>query len=221
MSNMSLRLTIVAGLATLFCASGFAASSEGILAEHFCEAEPVSEALQKVELMNGQLYVEGGNFLVFERNGTRLEAQASQPDYGAIIGLRQTRNGEIFALGHQRIYRVSINTDAGGPILVTNMLPILFQKPCNWMGNLLGTCVEQGGVFSETLSAVFLSGYNDHGEFRSYVFGLSEEVMDLSDTPTPQYQRDCGKNSIVLVGNAKTSILDASGSIREVSADGD
>lgn len=191
-----------------------------MLVEHVCEEELVKEALQKVEFMNGQLRVESGSFLVFERNGQRLEASASQPDYGAIIGLHKTQNGEIFALGHQRTYRVSISMDAAEPVLVTDMLPILFRKPCNWMENVFGACEEQGGEFSEALSAVFLSGYNDHGEFRSYVFGLAEEVMELSNTQTPQYQRDCGKSTVVLVGNTKKSIMDASGSVRQVSADG-
>ncbi|MEM9763548.1 MAG: hypothetical protein AAF968_13745, partial [Pseudomonadota bacterium] len=77
-------------------------------AEDPCEAEPVSEAVREIELMNGRLRVASGSFLVFERNGTRLEAAASQPDYGAIIGLRITQNGEIYAVGHQRTYRVSM-----------------------------------------------------------------------------------------------------------------
>jgi hypothetical protein len=169
---------------------------------------------QQMKIMNGILHVVNGNFLVFERDGVKLEAPVAQPDYGQVTGLRLAANGEIYAIGDQRSYKVILAATADSVALNTSELPVLYRKPCCWLGGLLGACQETNAIFSDAVSAVFLSGYDARGVLKSYVYGLTDEVLDLSSEPSPHYQRDCGRGFVVMVGKSGASIMDKSGNMK-------
>ena len=105
-----------------------------------------------------------------------------------------------------------------GVVLETSALPILYRKPCGWFGALFGACQEQNAIFSDAVSAVFLSGYEARGGLKSYVYGLTGEALDLSSAPSPLYQRDCGMGFVIMVGESDVSIMDKSGDIQPYDA---
>jgi hypothetical protein len=167
----------------------------------------MSKKSLEMEIMNGVLKVVNGNFLAFERDGVSVEASVKQRDYGQVTALRLAANGEIYALGDQRTYKAKLAGTADGVELETNALPVLYREPCGWLEAFFGTCQEQNAIFSDAVAAVFLSGYDARGGLRSYVYGLTEGVLDLSSASSPHYQRDCGVGFVVLVGKSGASIM--------------
>ncbi len=174
--------------------------------------------IKNLKTMNGKLSVRDP-FIFFERDGTKLQASVEQPDHGQITHLRLTANGDIYAIGQQLSYKVMLEPLADSLSLHTKALPVLFGKPCGsiWK-QLLSPCPEARATFSEALSAVFLAGYDTDGTFKSYVYGLRGEVLDLSKAPTPYYQHDCDMGGSVravrMIGKSDTAIMDKTGTIK-------
>lgn len=168
--------------------------------------------------MNGKLSVRDP-FIIFESDGTKLQASVEQPDHGQITHLRLTANGDIYAIGQQLSYKVMLAPLADSFSLHTKALPVLFGKPCGsiWK-QLLSPCPEARATFSEALSAVFLSGYDADGTFKSYVYGLRGEVIDLSKAPTPYFQHDCdmggGVRAVRMIGKSDAATMDKTGTIK-------
>ncbi|MFN9531912.1 MAG: hypothetical protein ACK575_10795 [Cyanobacteriota bacterium] len=170
-----------------------------------------SSSDESLQLKGGTLKLVGGQFLVYERMGRRVETSVAQPDFGQTTDLRLSANGEIYAIGRQRTYRVSLALDKDGPRLLSHPLPVLYRQPCGFLSRLLGTCQEESAIYSPAVSAVFASGYDSHGRFVSHVYGLTKDVLDLSQHPTPHYQSDCEQGLARLVGPSGASSINRSG----------
>ncbi|WP_139058717.1 hypothetical protein [Thiorhodococcus drewsii] len=201
--------------------SGTVASSEKVVSKNDCAVVTKGAMIknpQEIAIMNGMLRVVNGNFLVFDRDGVRVEASVKQPDYGHITSLRLAANGEIYAIGDQRTYKAMLTSTTDSVVLKASVLPVLYRKPCSWFRVFFGACQEQKAVFSDAVSAVFLSGYDSRGVLKSYVYGLRSEVLDLSSTPSPYYQHDCGTGFAVMVGDSEASLIDKSGDIQPYDA---
>lgn len=164
-----------------------------------------------LNLMGGMLKVVNGQFLVYERMGKTTETSVAQLDYGQINELRVTTNGDIYAIGRQRTYRVSLLFDKDNPVLQAHALPVLYRQPCGFFSRFIGTCQEEIAIYSPAVTAVFVSGYNTNGRFVSSVYGLTKNVLDLSQHPTPNYQADCEQGLARLVGPSGASSINRSG----------
>lgn len=176
------------------------------------QASPLpSSSSKSLQLKGGTLKVINGQFLAYERMGKTVETSVEQPDFGEISDLRLAANGEVFAIGRQRTYRVSLELNNDGPRLQSQPLPVLYRQPCGFFSRLFGTCQEEIAIYSPALSAVFVSGYNTKGRFVSYVYGLTTNVLDLSLHPTPSYQADCEQGLARLVGPSGASSINRSG----------
>jgi hypothetical protein len=174
--------------------------------------------IKHLKIMNGKLSVRDP-FIFFERDGTKLQASVEQPDHGQITHLRLTANGNIYAIGQQLSYKVMLASLADGFSLHSKALPVLFGKPCGSMWKqLLSPCPEARAIYSNALSGVFLSGYDSEGKFKSYVYGLKAEAIDLSEVPTPHYQHDCDTGgsirAVKLVGRTGAAIMDKTGTVK-------
>jgi hypothetical protein len=197
-------------------------SSKAVMAAKGDCSVPTNRAregmIKHLKIMSGKLSV-SDPFVFFERNGTKLQASVEQPDHGQVTHLRLTVNGDIYAIGQQLSYKVILTPLPDGFSLQTKALPVLFGKPCGsiWK-QLLSPCPEAKAIYSNALSSVFLSGYDSEGTFKSYVYGLKAEVIDLSKAPTPNYQHDCNTvrsiRAVKLVGRSGAAIMDKTGKVK-------
>jgi hypothetical protein len=182
---------------------------------------PIGGKPKKLEILNGILRVKDP-FLVFEREGVHLTSSVVQPDYGEAT-LLQAANGEIFAVGDQTSYQVFLEQKGETVSLNTRPLPTLLRAPCGfwkWFG-LCDLAEQERATVSYAVSAVFMSGYDVNEVHKSFVFGLTKEVLDLSNSPTPFYQRDCGSGFVVLIGKRETAIMDGLGTIKHFNPNGE
>ena len=172
------------------------------------------ESSDVLKIMNGTLSIKDGQFIVFQRNDIRLLASVEQPEHGQIIGLRLTSNGDLFAIGEQRSYKVLLPKSSGQPHLRTIPLPVLYRRPCNRLFQKLEVCQEERAIYSKSISAVFLSGYDSNENLKSYVYGLGKDIIDLSSESSPQYQRDCGHGFVRMLGKSGPVIIDRTGTVK-------
>jgi hypothetical protein len=181
-------------------------------------AKQASEGMIKyLKIMNGRLSVRDP-FIFFERDTTKLQASVEQADHGQITHLRIAANGDIYAIGQQLSYKVMLAPLKDGFSLHTQALPILYGKHCGpiWK-QLFSPCPEALAIYSNALSAIFISGYNSNGRFASYVYGLAKKPIDLSSHPTPNYQSDCKEGFARLVGPSGASLMNVSGDLKPLS----
>jgi hypothetical protein len=170
--------------------------------------------LRELKIKNGLLSIVGSQFIAFERDGVRVESSLEQPDYGKVSDLRLAANGDAYVIGQQRTYKVLLTPAADGVALHTKILPVLYRKPCGFLWQMVGACQEERAIFSDAVSAVFLSGYDSRGSFKSYVYGLTGTVLDLSKEAAPNYQSDCGIGLVRMVGHSEAAIMDKSGNLK-------
>jgi hypothetical protein len=170
--------------------------------------------LRQLKVKNGLLRIVGSQFIAFERDGVRVESSLEQPDYGKVSDLRLAANGDAYVIGQQRTYKVLLAPAADRVALHTEALPVLYRKPCGFLWQMVGGCQEERAIFSDAVSAVFLSGYDSRGSFKSYVYGLTGTVLDLSKEAAPNYQSDCGIGLVRMVGHSEAAIMDKSGNLK-------
>jgi hypothetical protein len=108
----------------------------------------------------------------------------------------------VAVIGTGNSYLVKVHRKDGGGeyALRETRLPTLFDEACGLATRIVGGCLADPGTYSAGLEAAYVSGYDQQGTYRTLIYGLSEEPLDISNWRFNRILADVPqKNGILLL----------------------
>lgn len=165
-------------------------------------ASPVSSRFETKRLTLGglALELEGDRLRVYNEDSLS-SVRVSQMYYGDTKSIYVTRSGDVAVIGTGNSYLVDAREDdaQGNLALKATRLPMLFDEPCGFMTRLVGGCLVDPGAYSVGLKAAYVSGYDQHGVYRTLIYGLGEGPLDLANGPFSRILADLPESNAVLL----------------------